>query len=95
MKTQKIVPIGRIHVKWYSYYLVNPHPLEPEWEDAITYKFLVIPYQDFVSSVHKCPREIVVCGDFLIEYDTTIRPIECELPYDILDETFITTEIGQ
>jgi hypothetical protein len=93
MKTQKIVPIGRIRVKEFNYYLIKPYPLEPEWENANS--FLVVPYATHRNSIHKCPREIVIGGDFLIEYDTTIRPIECELPYDILDELLITTEIRE
>jgi hypothetical protein len=99
MKTQKIVPIGRIFSANGNYYLINPQPLHPEWEDDYpfpnAYRFLVVPFMGGNHAMRKyaCPREAVFIGDIVVEYATDISAIECELPYDVTD--LVTTEIGQ
>lgn len=99
MQTQKLIPIGRILAREQSYFLINPRPLQRDWEDEWTYRFEVVPFNDdLYTNVHKCPREVVFCCEFQVQYATDIPAIECELPYDILDreqEELITTEIGQ
>lgn len=95
MKTQKIVPIGRIFTELGNYFLINPQPLDREWEDNYAYRFLVVPFQGGNNAMrqYSCPREVVFVCPILLEYATDIKAIECELPYDVTD--LGTTEIEQ
>jgi hypothetical protein len=94
MKTQKIVPIGRIFTNLGSYYLLKPYPLVGEREDNFGCRFLVVPFAggNPASRSYPCPREVVFSCDFVVEYATDISEIQCELPYDVTD--IVTTEIG-
>jgi hypothetical protein len=109
IKTQKIVPIGRILSQEQGYFLINPHPLPADWEvDGLDHRFLVVPWpkeDDFTWTeidgkfviIYPCPREVVFCCSFQVEYATDISTINCELPYDVIDREndLITTEIGE
>ena len=83
IKTNKITPVGYLYAGEKYYYLIRPDQLDNDCEG--TFKFLVVPFGTTPENIyHKCPREIVTT-QFLLEYDTTIHQIECELPFDILD----------
>jgi hypothetical protein len=86
-KTQKIVPIGRIFTNMRNYFLIKPRPLPADWEaEGMDYRFLVVPFQNsLVKDNYACPREVVFICDIQVEYATDISAINCELPYDILD----------
>jgi hypothetical protein len=87
-KTQKIIPIGRIFTNMGNYFLIKPRPLPADWEaEGMDYRFLVVPFNggNHAMREYPCPREVVFICDIQVEYATDISAINCELPYDILD----------